>query len=63
MIDACGTVSTKLPAIYYGNQGWAMIETEYISSWIGKRPILNNIWNNQTIPVITWELFGCGGVG
>ncbi|CAF1114026.1 unnamed protein product [Rotaria sp. Silwood1] len=58
-----------------------MNEIEYISSWIGKRPIvillftdwcntsmnnlfnyqLNNIWNNQSIPVITWELFGCSG--
>ncbi|CAF4750830.1 unnamed protein product [Rotaria sp. Silwood1] len=80
-IDVCRTVSTKLPALYYGNQGWAMREIEYISSWIGIRPIvillftdwcntsmnnlfnyqLNNIWNNQSIPVITWELFGCGG--
>ncbi|CAF1089650.1 unnamed protein product [Rotaria sp. Silwood1] len=81
MMDVCRTVSTKLPAIYYGNQGWAMREIEYISSWICIRPIvillftdwcntsmnnlfnyqLNNIWNNQSIPVITWELFGCGG--
>ena len=22
---------------------------------------LNNIWNNRSIPLITWELFGCGG--
>jgi hypothetical protein len=22
---------------------------------------LNNIWNNKTIPLITWELFECGG--
>lgn len=22
---------------------------------------LNNIWNNYSIPLITWELFGCGG--
>lgn len=22
---------------------------------------LNNIWNNQSIPVITWELFECAG--
>ncbi len=23
---------------------------------------LNNIWNNRSIPLITWELFECGGV-
>jgi hypothetical protein len=23
---------------------------------------LNNIWNNGSIPLITWELFQCGGV-
>lgn len=22
---------------------------------------LNNIWNNKSIPLITWELFECGG--
>ena len=22
---------------------------------------LNNIWNNNSIPLITWEPFGCGG--
>lgn len=22
---------------------------------------LNNIWNNQSIPLLTWEPFGCGG--
>ena len=74
-------ISDKLTSVYYGNQGWAMNEVEYFSSWSGKRLAvvllftdwcnaslsnlfniqLNNIWNNGSIPVITWEMHGCGG--
>ncbi|CAF1140123.1 unnamed protein product [Rotaria sp. Silwood1] len=81
IIGECGAINNKLPAIYYGNQGWNMNQVQSFSSWIGKRPMvillftdwcntsmnnlftyqLNNIWNNGSIPAITWEPFGCGG--
>ncbi|CAF4195040.1 unnamed protein product [Rotaria socialis] len=81
LINICEAVSNKMPAIYYGNQGWAMNDIQSFSSWVGKHPIvillftdwcngsmynlfnyqLKNIWDNGSIPAITWEAFKCGG--
>lgn len=77
----CNAIGNKLPAIYYGNQGWSMDQIQSFTSWVGKRPVvillftdwcntsmnnlftyqLKNIWNNRSIPAITWEPFGCSG--
>ncbi|CAF3779384.1 unnamed protein product [Rotaria socialis] len=40
LINICEAVSTKMPAIYYGNQGWAMNDIQSFSSWVGKHPIV-----------------------
>ncbi|CAF3921882.1 unnamed protein product [Rotaria sordida] len=59
MIGVCGAISNKLPAIYYGNQGWNMNQIQSFSSWVGKRPMvillftdwcntsMNNLFNYQ----------------